>query len=108
MTVTNGTPKLVRDRIPEIIKESGKTPRIEILDEGRFMTSLLEKVVEEAEELRVAKLEQVAEEIADVLEVLLAVAESHRLEWTAIEETRRKKHELRGGFSQRIFLLGTE
>lgn len=108
MTVTNGTAKLVRDRIPEIIEKSGKTPRIEILDEERFLTSLLEKVVEEAEELRAAEPEQVAEEISDVLEVLLAVAGFHRIEWTAIEEARVRKLELRGGFSKRIFLLSTE
>ena len=42
--------KLVRDRIPEIIQEDGKTPIIRIVDEEEYVRELDRKLCEEVEE----------------------------------------------------------
>ena len=44
--------KLVRDRIPEIIQEDGKTPIIRIVDEEEYVRELDRKLCEEVEEYR--------------------------------------------------------
>ena len=64
--------KLVRDRIPEIIKSDGKTPIIEILPNEEYLNELDKKLNEEVAEYQADKS---IEEMADVLEVLFAICE---------------------------------
>ena len=47
--------KLIRDKIPEIIKKNGANPKISILDDRQFNPALKEKLVEGAKELLEAK-----------------------------------------------------
>ncbi|MER5646817.1 nucleoside triphosphate pyrophosphohydrolase [Streptosporangium sp. NPDC002524] len=96
--------KLVRDRIPEIIRENGGEPVVTVLDDADYREALLEKLFEEAAELREAPAAEVAEEIADVLEVLRAVAHVHGYEWWDIEKVAEDKRAERGAFSGRIHL----
>ena len=66
--------KLVRDEIPEIIKESGKLPIYHRATPGEVEKLLEEKLGEETEELLAAHTaEAKLEEAADVLEVLLSI-----------------------------------
>jgi predicted house-cleaning noncanonical NTP pyrophosphatase (MazG superfamily) len=96
--------KLVRDRIPDIIAAAGSEPSTRILDLGSYRAALRAKLVEEAREAQAAPDEQLASELADVLEVLRALARIHAVSWEDVElETGRKRAE-RGGFDQRIFL----
>lgn len=44
------------------------------------------------------------EELADLLEVLMAVAEAHGSSFAQVDALRREKAEQRGGFRARIFL----
>ena len=68
--------KLVRDRVPEIMRADGREPDTPELDEQEYLRSLFDKLSEEAGELRDADPEHRLEEAADVYEVLLAIADS--------------------------------
>ena len=64
--------KLVRDRIPEIKKNDGKSPIIEILSNEKYLIELDKKLNEEVAEYQADKS---IEEMADILEVLFAICE---------------------------------
>lgn len=59
--------KLVRDRIPEIIKNDGKMPIMEILSDEEYLKELDKKLSEEVAEYQADKS---IEEMADILEVV--------------------------------------
>ncbi|MFJ2034129.1 hypothetical protein [Streptosporangium sp. NPDC087985] len=96
--------KLVRDRIPDIIREHGGDPVVTVLGDADYRRALLEKLFEESTELSEAPAAEVAEEIADVLEVLRAVAQVHGHEWRDIEKIAEVKRAERGAFLERIYL----
>lgn len=97
--------KLVRDRIPEIIRTQGETPLYRVLEEDEFRLRLEEKLDEEvAEYHKTPNLE----ELADILTVVLALAESMGASREELKTCYEKKLEERGGFCKRIFLQGKE
>lgn len=93
--------KLVRDRIPEIIEQSGKTCTTRILSEEEYLAMLDEKLSEELAEYQQDKS---MEELADLLEVMMAVAKARGSSFEEVETIRRQKAEKRGGFEKRILL----
>lgn len=95
--------KLVRDKIPEIIAAGGEKAVIRKLDNDEYLEKLVKKLKEECEEFALAKN---LEELADIQEVILALADkiANRAE---LEVMRKKKLEERGGFSKRVFLEET-
>lgn len=93
--------KLVRDRIPEIIESSGKTCATRILSEEEYLAALDMKLQEELNEYQADKS---LEELADLLEVMMAVAEARGHTFAEVEALRRAKAEKRGGFRGRIWL----
>lgn len=93
--------KLVRDRIPEIIEASGKTCVTRILSQEEYLTALDAKLTEELAEYQADKS---MEELADLLEVMMAVAEARGHSFAEVEALRREKAEKRGGFRQRVWL----
>ena len=93
--------KLVRDRIPEIIEGSGKTCVTRILPQEEYLAALDTKLTEELAEYQANKS---MEELADLLEVMMAVAEARGHSFAEVEDIRRAKAETRGGFRERIFL----
>ena len=96
--------KLVRDQIPRIIEADGGQPVTRVLDQARYLTALRAKLMEEAGEAQAAPDGQLRSELADVLEVLQALAAAHGMSWEdVLAEAARKRRE-RGGFDQRIFL----
>jgi len=97
--MSNG--KLIRDRIPEIIREAGGDPRTRTLDDEAFREALCAKLAEETNEFLEAR---TAEELADVLEVVYALAEQAGLTPDALEAIRLEKRAARGGFDRRLFL----
>ena len=96
--------KLVRDRVPEVIRGNGGVPAVSVLDDAGFTAALREKLVEEAGELRDAGGEDVLGELADVLEVLHCIAADAGFSVSDIEERRALKRSERGGFEGRVFL----
>lgn len=96
--------KLVRDKIPAVISKSGSDYETEVLDEKEYIIKLNEKLNEELEELYNATPEETIGEIADILEVLYALAETKGITVEEIEKVRLQKKEERGGFKERILL----
>jgi predicted house-cleaning noncanonical NTP pyrophosphatase (MazG superfamily) len=96
--------KLVRDQIPDIIAATGSQPSTRVLDYASYRGALRSKLVEEAREAEAAADDQLASELADVLEVLRALAKAHDMEWEDIEVQAKRKRAERGGFDRRIFL----
>jgi len=106
LNIENEYPKLVRDRIPEIIKNKGGSPETRILDDGEYLKYLLKKMIEESTEL-LYSLEKgnTEEELADVFELIDAILKLK--DWTKdqivlVQEEKRLKN---GGFNDRILLL---
>lgn len=101
--------KLVRDKIPEIIKKDQKECVTKILDMESYITELKKKFVEEMEEYQTATTEKEAlEELADILEILQSLAKIHGASFEKIEQIRKEKAIERGGFSERVFLVGVK
>lgn len=100
--------KLVRDRIPEIIKAEGSEPVTRVLDQASFRTALLAKLVEEAQEAGAAAPADLPGELADVLEVLRALLTELDMTWEELAGLADRKSGERGGFQRRIFLERVE
>lgn len=97
----NEYPKIVRDKIPAIIKKcDGIDVDIKhVKGSQEHMTYLRSKVVEEASELREAHdKEHLVEEIADVLEVIDAICEIDKINKDDILRVQAEKRQKRGGF----------
>lgn len=96
--------KLVRDRIPEIIRRAGKTPKYHTLNDEAFTDALKRKAVEEAEELLAADDESLRTELADLTEVLDAPLDAYNVSDDEITAIRKARNMERGAFAERIFL----
>ncbi len=94
--------KLVRDRIPEIIRSSGEEPVVRIMDDGEYLVELEKKLDEEVAEYRESR---DIEELADILEVVYALCEAQGKTVDDLMRVYSKKHEERGGFKEKIFLI---
>ena len=97
--------KLVRDKIPEIIEASGKTCEIEILSDEEYLQMLDKKLDEELAEYHK---DQNIEELADLLEVLYAMAKAKGYSIEELDHVRSEKQKVRGGFERRILLKKVE
>ncbi len=102
------TGKLVRDKIPGIIRAKGDRPVTRVADSAEFHARLGDKLVEEAQEARDADRGHQAEELADTLEVVYAMADQIGLTREGLEKIREDKAAERGGFHDRIIWLGNE
>ena len=97
--------KLVRDRIPEIIKADGKKPVTYVLSQEEYLKELDTKLNEEVAEYQDDKS---LEEMADVLEVLYAICEARGHSIEKLQQVREEKRAKRGGFKSRIYWEGNE
>jgi len=102
--------KLVRDKVPELIEATGKKVKTSTVhSRNSLLYALLSKLREETEELAKAEgPENAKDEIADVLEVLEAIADYHNIKWSLVKRHQRKKAIERGGFERHIILLTVE
>ncbi|MCS0653426.1 nucleoside triphosphate pyrophosphohydrolase [Cytobacillus firmus] len=101
--------KLVRDRIPEIIEGTGKRYSSKTLNKSEFIKELRRKSLEELEEyMSAGNNEEALEELADLLEIIHALAETHGASIEKVEELRKQKAEERGGFKEKILLIEVE
>lgn len=96
--------KLVRDRIPEIIIESGAKCKTEILSDEKYLEMIDKKLDEELTEYRKDKS---IEELADLIEVIYAAALAHGYTLDELEAVRAKKVAERGAFTKKILLIET-
>jgi predicted house-cleaning noncanonical NTP pyrophosphatase (MazG superfamily) len=95
-------PKLVRDRIPAIIAESGRQCHTTVLTKPAFQAALLDKLVEEAQEAQVAPAEELLAELADVLEVFETLLVTHHFTMDQVRQFQLQKRMDRGGFSSQL------
>ena len=101
--------KLVRDKIPQVIEESGLQFETRLLSEEEYKSEVTKKITEELREFEETDNPQDAvEELADILELIHAAAELNKSSFEEVEEVRVKKAEKRGGFKERIFLIEVE
>jgi predicted house-cleaning noncanonical NTP pyrophosphatase (MazG superfamily) len=98
--------KLVRDRIPEIIRKSGMRPVVDVADADDYRRLLRAKLREEVDEFLTSSND--SGELADILEVVFALAEDIGVGRANLEKIRVAKAEERGGFANRIVWYGNE
>ena len=96
--------KLVRDKIPNIIKEKKETPVVKILDDDEYKEALEKKLYEEYQEVIKASGEDRVEELADMLEIIKALAKLENKTLDDVIEIANKKVDKRGAFEEKIFL----
>ena len=97
--------KVVRDKIPEIIAESGKKSNIKQLDDTSFLAELEKKLIEEVNEYTENK---DVEELADLLEVIYRISELRGVNSDELDEIRKDKTGKRGKFDSNLFLIDSE
>jgi predicted house-cleaning noncanonical NTP pyrophosphatase (MazG superfamily) len=95
--------KLVRDKIPEIMLAAGQLADVHTAEPYEFQVRLRQKLTEEVHEFLMS---QNPEELADILEVLYALAGCLGLDAAKLEALRREKAERRGAFAERIVWHG--
>jgi len=67
--------KLIRDKIPKIIKHDNAVPKISILNHKDFIIELKKKLIEESTELQNAgDKKEILNELSDVLEIIQTIA----------------------------------
>ena len=100
--------KLVRDKIPDKIESNGEKAITRSLNDEEYRIELYKKLEEESQEvINSQNSEETLEELADVLEVLNAIAELNNKELADVIATADQKRLKRGGFEKRIFLERT-
>jgi len=99
-----GTGKLVRDRIPELITNSGGQPQTREAPGEEYPALLRLKLLEEVQEFLDS---DNAEELVDVIEVVYALARHKGVEPERLEELRAAKEREKGGFRTRTVLMTT-
>jgi predicted house-cleaning noncanonical NTP pyrophosphatase (MazG superfamily) len=93
--------KLIRDKIPEIIRNKNLTPVVHTANDEEYREKLECKLKEEVSEYLD---NHNPEELVDVLEVIYAICSLERISIEELETIREKKREERGGFEKRIIL----
>jgi predicted house-cleaning noncanonical NTP pyrophosphatase (MazG superfamily) len=97
--------KVIRDKIPEIIADSGKKYTLKQLDDVLFLAELEKKLNEELIEYTESK---DVEELADLLEVIYRISELRGVNSEELDEIRKDKAEKRGKFASNLFLIDAE
>ena len=104
--------KLIRDGIPEIIAESGKTCEVKELSPDAFLQALSAKLVEEAREVQEAVKqggrEEMVKELADLNEVVETLCDLLGIDPKQVSETQQQRRKTRGGFTRRLWLEWVE
>ena len=97
--------KLVRDNIPSICKNNGQEANIRILAGPEYTSELRKKLKEEVEEYLLSK-ELV--ELADIVEVIEALAEDQGSDLMEIIRLKQEKQRLNGAFKKKVYLISVE
>ncbi len=97
--------KLVRDKIPDIIKAEGKSVKIKKLNNEEYRIELNKKLQEEVQEYLE---DNNVEELADIVEVVYGILNSMDVTIQDFENVRKSKVAKRGAFKDKIFLEEAE
>ena len=96
--------KAIRDKIPEIIKNSGNNCNVKKLTDDEFLIEIEAKLREELEEYFQSKS---VEELADIIEVVNRISVLRGVSEEELEKIREKKSTERGKFDENLFLLNS-
>ena len=97
--------KLVRDKIPDIIKAEGRSVKTRILNDEDYRTELNKKLQEEVKEYLD---DNNVEELVDIVEVVYGILSSMDVSIEEFENIRMSKADKRGAFKERVFLEEAE
>jgi len=100
--------KLIRDKIPEVIKSNGGKYEIRSLDNEEFETELKNKLLEEVKELISAKKGEEQNELADVLEITKSLSSHYKISFSNLQKYQLEKRRKRGGFKKKLFLIWSD
>lgn len=101
--------KLVRDNIPHIIELTGKKFNTRILNDEEYKIELVTKLQEEMNEyLNAKEASDSLEELADLMEVIHALAAVHGASAEELEGLRLRKAQKRGGFQGKVYLIDVD
>lgn len=102
-------PKLVRDKIPEIIKKSEgkKTIVRKAKNDEEYLKFVLKKIVEEAVEVQSCKSkDDFINELGDLEELITEVMKLKIISKKEIERVNKEKMKVNGSFSKRLIFKG--
>lgn len=100
--------KLVRDKIPSVIRKNGGVSKTRILNSAAFKQELLRKAVEEARELEgLTDRSEIIAELGDTLDVLDSIQQTFRITKQELSASRKKAMKKKGGFKKRLYLYWT-
>lgn len=101
--------KLVRDKIPEIIKKAGGVAKFKKLTSRQFETELLKKVSEESTGLLSAKSKkEFVSELADIFAVTDEIKKLKKITDKEVGTAMKENMERKGGFKKKLFLVWSE
>lgn len=101
--------KLGRDKSEERINKRGIKVNSKIVHGDDLIEALRKKVIEEAYEVAEAKNEEeLIEELGDILEVIDAICKANNISHEQVQEKKRSKKELLGGFDAGFFVESFE
>ena len=96
--------KLVRDNIPKIINDQGKTPILKVLDDVEYKEELEKKLYEEYLEVVESSYSTRIEELADMVEVISALAKLEDKTLKDVIAVADKKRKERGSFDKKVLV----
>jgi len=100
--------KLVRDEIPAKIAEHGERANLAQIAKHESRTALVVKLFEETQELlRASSPKEVTTELADLLEVVRALAAATGADWEEVQIVAEDKRQSRGSFARNVVLMET-
>ena len=93
--------KLVRDNIPSLCKN----PVTKILDDADYAAALKQKLNEEVGEYLQ---DNTIEELADIIEVIEALAETQGSSLKEVMDLKQRKQSKNGAFHDRVYLISVD
>lgn len=96
--------KLIRDRLPELMGQSGIKVGERVMEYQEYLKRLQDKLLEEAREVINSRCQkELLEELRDLLEVMKAIACVYGIEFEDIFKAADQKRAEKGGFERQIY-----
>ena len=97
--------KLIRSKIPARMKDEGVVVNRNSLSEHDYLAELKKKIIEEACEVsHASSKEDLTTELADVMEVIHAIAQVNQISLKEIEAAQAKKRKINGYFLPKNYI----
>ena len=96
--------KLIRDKLPEIMQKEGTKACIRVMGKDEYVVRLKDKLFEEASEVSAASNDdEIKNELGDLLEVIMALAEACGIPFLDVVAAGALKKAEKGGFDAKIY-----